>query len=338
MRKRSFSLIMLTVVVSTLMASIARADDKVLAAITGRYRAVQNVTVSYDSAVVHTPPPDAAAQVNVPLPKGVTRGPKIQGPETESATFSFNSGSLLLDRRISPETMQMHATGGRPTSRELLCISPERVELLSWWEGKTDPGGSIEPTRPIAGNPRLEFWTVDLALGLRMWHGDYLKEDDVSRMQVAQAGANAVTVTCVGTYNSQHQWTFDLANGHALRSYEVKRADGLLMVEVKCDDFRRFGDAMVPMKITRRDLSIPKDGAKEGSVLRRWEIQVTNYVVPDPANTPTHFLMVWPKGIKILDERHDLILPAKPSAQRWTDEAIMAEGKPRKRVRGGIQD
>ena len=149
-------------------------------------------------------------------------------------------------------------------------------------------------------------------------------------MQVAQAGANTVTVTCSGKGNSQHEWTYDPTNGYALRSYKVKSPDGQLMVDMNGDDFRRFGDVMLPMKITRRDLSVPKNGAKEGPLLRHWDIQVTDYVVPDPANTPNRFLMMWPKGVQVLDQRQDLILPAKHVEHQWTDDAIKLEGRPRK--------
>ena len=194
MRRLAFSLLMLAFTAT--MMSIARADDKALAAIVARHSAVQNLTVIFESTMLQTPPADAGnaqAHANLNLPPGVTVGPAIQGPESESDIFSFNSGSFLLDRRISPDTMKMQAQGGgRPLSRELLCVSPGRFEELNWCLGDGRPtSAGIAPPGDVT--VRYEHWTVNLA-----------RAADVAR-RLPSGGRHIPNAGCAGRREHSHR-------------------------------------------------------------------------------------------------------------------------------------
>lgn len=285
----------------------AAAADAELLTVAGRLESLQNLSVEFNADEFYDPPPD---DLNVKVPPEIRGHTRVRrGSEKHREIFNFLHGSVLRTSVTADETLdRLKAEGWPANKKEVWARSEGRAESYFWPAHKTSPIGLIDATQEIS-----ELCTIDLALGLRAFRADhYLDAADLQKTKLDRLNNGTVSLSWGDTRGNQHTCVFDKAFGFALRRYTLS-SNGQPIDTIECSDFKSINNVFLPMKIVR--------GRHPGSHLQI-TIQVQRYQVPDPANLPARFLIVWPKGSSVLDNRSKITLPPPERDRQYTDSDI----------------
>jgi len=297
--------------------SALRSDDSALAAIAARLDTLQNITAKYDAVMRFTPPQDLLDRMSPAMREHVPN--VLNHSETRTDTYHFMHGIVLLDSVPSRDTIkQLEAIDWPISKHDINSFSPGRAESLNWPSKGRGGAGLIDKSILIP-----DAWTLDLALGLRMYRNDYgLTPAEFLDARIVSSSPMAIRVRLDDSHRTQHFWTFDPTLGYALRMYEVAVPDGRVYDRTECSDFRQFGGLMLPMKIVRTGTYMEKGQTHTAKTIL---LTVASYVVPDTKNVAANFLIIWPKGSLILENRAKLQLSAVDKDRTFDDAAIAAE-------------
>jgi hypothetical protein len=143
---------------------------------------------------------------------------------------------------------------------------------------------------------------IDEALGLRE-QGDevWLGASPTDGAQEAARDGGQIILRSKDALGRVHSRVFDPKHHWAQTEYSVVEPSGFKSCEFISNSFAPVEEGLeLPSNITEKEFYV-----KNGKILVFKTLSMTNivYTVSDPLNVAARYLMVWPKGARVLDER-----------------------------------
>ncbi len=302
-------------------ASLADAVDR--AAIHARRDALQNFTATFRLET------DYDFDPNVPLPKEIIQNLPRKRREISEGAFSFLSESARSEIVMTPETQKKCMDLGIPANARLIEArsSTGRFEQLT-----EDLGVTGKITRVGGISETIDFpeeWTLDLALGLRLFREQaWLTKAAIGDAKEGPSpDRNLLILQVQGNNGLVHELHFDKRLLYALAYYRGTFADGTFE-EIINSDFQRQGETYLPQKIVRRSQYTDSSGKPRHPITRT--LTIAKYVLNDPQNVPSRFLIDWPGGLKLFDTRMNEIIEVGSTTRPLSDDVIRRQLQERK--------
>jgi hypothetical protein len=298
---------LLAVILAGVLPNPAVGSSADISAIEGRLFAMQDIEVTYRSTIKYNIDPelmkhDEGSQPNRFSPTRITSGRE---------RFTFAGGAGRLERWTSPETTTYWKNMRLPYfSHQIQVLGADgRLDELSnevRSDGKGTVFGGISQPKNYP-----EDWTVDIALGLRLYRGSsWLSADELQHAVSDTHSDGLVELTINTEAGVEHRFRFDANRQYALIYYRCTFS-GKSFEEFEASDFKQFGVLSLPQHILRRTEYPDSHG---------------NPRHPNGANKSASGIQIqWPAGLKIFDSRANAVVDVGPSTRQLSDDDIHAE-------------
>ncbi len=315
---------MLSVVALLLPAAIsAAAADKpptgpapLISTVAQRLRRLGNVSATYRDVI------DSRATINPRLWKllqekmrrkyGLLLGPESHGRYVSARRFSYLHGCALYQFRLLPQTIAKVPPLTIGDWKVIKTYTPERSESLRYaLHGKFPIGG-------IEARDSLPWSVMDVALGLRGAGSDHwLRPSDVKKMQLMRLAGGSFTLAQDNRGAYDYRWTFRQKPHLELVSVAASMK-GKQLIAIRCSNFRNVDGLWLPehIKETSRPLGYGRRISQTVSITH------VVYTVGSRWNTPNRYLILFPQGSAVLDERIGQSFRIESRPRRLTDKAI----------------
>ncbi|HUB27570.1 MAG TPA: hypothetical protein VL992_19245 [Tepidisphaeraceae bacterium] len=311
-------------------------DSLSRAAIEARLDALQNMQADYQYRIDHDEDPA------LPTPPSARRIDR-QRTELGRASFSFLSGLARMDTITDPATLAYYKDrfGMNVVARELLIVGRDgRVDSIN--QQATGPNGKLQSNGGISNFRRFrEEWTLDLALGLRLYRDSrWLTAHAIeSAREISSADPNivALRITNLGEPNTIHDLQFDKRLLDALVYYRCTFGPGTdSYEEITNSNFVRQGNVFLPMHIVRRGRYIDTSGNPRHPLT--YTLTIKSYHLGDASNNLAAYQMAWPANHKIYDSRVKQVIDVGPTTRPLTDDDIRAQLAQNEQTRQDLLD
>lgn len=296
--------------------TVAQQDESVLRdVLLGRFTKLQNLIVNYKVTTEFTP--------QITDEQAVTKlGEKIimvtkKGSLVATKEFSILEKRYLYDKHLEswdqkikhPDLPKVNLT-----KRQLDVFNPKRTEHLRCFE-KNKPRGEIRNQR------NLPEGDIDVALGLREFGQHELLTDVlINEMSISQPNSDQVILRDVDAKGVTHEWVFDLKLGYALTRYRrLVPPDKHVNIEYIMEDFKNIDGIFLPFKTRSRWKG------RDNKTLRTDTIEIIEYKLNDPNNTPERYRIKWPEGTRIFDKRSGIHFSTKDGRMTYTNDEDIFE-------------
>ena len=293
---------------------------------------LQNVVVTYDMDVDYTPSQQALEIVdkNLALFKkshpGANIGPTIRGHYRYACRFSFLHGLMRYDKTTLPATVaKLSLPPGVGIVKSILTITPERAESLQYQlHFRKTPIGTIASRAALRG-----FLPIVWALGL--WSPPFPPHDVVPhwlgnkalhKMKLVKTGPDTFSLIQRRPSGYRCRWFFKsrpaiklVGLNVSLRSHGIKRS---IIKKGQCSDFHKIGGLLLPGRIVETSL-FGKLGI--GSTVTLTKIK---YTIGAATNTPKSYLILWPTGSSVINERINHVFHIGVHRTYLTDKEIFS--------------
>ncbi len=306
-------------------------DVELLTTIADQQVQISNMEAIYTATVQLSPVENGAADRIVIRGQEVPLSPAPSGVTVSRCVFRRSAHRALYE--IDPQsTTNAEPDGAMVPS--ILAYSTNRVEQ------RNRNSGSIRndlrfPTHSV----------IDLALGFRERSAEgFLPADAWLGFRVAKQDDKFIVIedgpreSTPGRF-ALHRWTFDLALGFAMTEYERLWRKGVELewntdIHVVNSGFRSVEGWMLPYSI---DASLYHNPAVGSSVVtRRTTIDVDSYTLFAVEDSDEAFMVSWPQGATVHDQRngHSYLIPDDETV--LTDEYIARVFFPPPPAAGGL--
>ncbi len=295
--------------------TVAQQDESVLRdVLLGRFTKLQNLIVNYKVTIEFTP--------QIINEEAVTKlGEKImvtkKGSLVANKEFSILEKRYLYDKHLEswdqkikhPDLPKVNLT-----KRQLDVFNPDRSEHLRGFE-KGRPRGEIRNQR------NLPEGDIDVALGLREFGQHELLTDVlINEMSISQTNSDQLILRDVDAKGVTHEWVFDSKLGYALTRYRrIVPPNNHVNIEYVMEDFKNIDGIFMPFKAK----SVWK--GRDKKTTRTDTIEVMEYKLNDPNNTPERYRIKWPEGARIFDKRSGIHFSAKDGQMTYTNDEKIFE-------------
>jgi len=175
--------------------------------------------------------------------------------------------------------------------------------------------------------------TIDLALGFRAKGFDeWLTMVVLNEGTFHETDAGTVTLEWRPSDSKdknrrKDRWTFDPKRGYALIRYELQwkpegSDDFVTDTEIINGDFQTVSGVQVPFSVSAK--SYFNQAGAEPVLMHSVEIAVDSYRIGEIEESDEAFLIEWPDGAVVLDERNGQTYVVKDGPKQLTDEVIQA--------------
>jgi len=270
--------------------------DVIKTAVSDRLHALQDMIVAYDVNTTYTPLASEVQIVeNLNREKtGSSRKISIWvGSERGSKTVSFLGGKAKFGARFTERSFKENMRG-LPTS-EVQAFSGKTAEILYGFKDDSVFKGVIKDTKIRWPEPEVE-----IGLGLRGFgQGSWADSNTVKGMSVGTGDDGSAIVGYVDRKGVKHEWSCDPKLRYAPVSYRRWAREGQLNHEMRMEDFEEIDGVMLPNKMNLRTINWENDTKH---VVIEAKIEVIEYRLNDPENTPERYKIKWPLGTRIRDQ------------------------------------
>lgn len=295
-----FGAVILTLASGTFGAPVS-GRKRAIDAVESRLAKVQDIAASYEMDVNYFRPSAAVRallrKIDASLVKqhpGAVVGPPLQGEYKYHCRLSFLSGAS----RTEQLALSQKAVGGPLGVRRIIQTrAPERVEKfipprLGMIAGRARPLGSMPLTSALGLRPA----------SYRHWF--WIKRRQVAKMAYARITRNRFALTqktTAGGFTKYYRWVFRTKPALEIVGLEVYHQPGVrhLYMRGKFSNFRVVRGVSLPGRIEDRFFG----GSRFPGPTREELLKHIRYTLNSPSNTPSHYLIVWPKGCTVVDER-----------------------------------
>lgn len=223
-----------------------------------------------------------------------TQGLVLHGPRSIQCDWRYRDGNMLYTRTMSKDWLAKQPKG--EVSQETITIAGGRSEHLYYTGESAEAQGII--SAPI---DLLNEIVVDIGLGFR---GDedkeFIQPQQFKAFDCRITKSGQVEFSRSGTGSYVHTWTFQPANGWALISYR-KTQGGFRRFELINSQFQEASGLILPRKMEAKRFALV-DGIHE-RLTEETSVTIESVEVNHPENTVQSFVLTWPKGSRILDNR-----------------------------------
>ncbi len=293
----------------------AQQDETVLRnVLLGRFAKVHNLIVNYKVTKELTP--DLTDEQVV-----TERGDRIAVIDTGTIVaineFSILENRYLYDQHIeSWDRKRRHIdfSNINLVRRRLNVFTPDRSEHLRVFE-------SGRPRGEIRNQRNLPEGDIDIALGLRKrGQHELLTVLNINDMSIIQSNSDQVILSNVDAKGITHEWIYDLNLGYALTHYrKLVPPDNHVNIEYIMEDFKNVDGIFLPFKARS------KWKGRDNKTLRTDTIEIIEYKLNDPNNTPERYRIKWPEGTRIVDTRSGFSFSAKDGQMTYTNNEKIYE-------------
>jgi hypothetical protein len=283
-------------------------------AITARMEALHNVKASFDLVTQYDVDP------KLPTPPQVVQVDAVR-TESGSGTWSFLNGSARLSFAPDDRTIKYYAKRGLDYDKQETTIMSGGVKSESLYGASNGHGGE-RFSGGIENIDRFpEEWTLDLALGLRLYRSkSWLVTDDiVGANELPSSDPNALVLQIQGDGGVIHELHFDRRFFYALVYYKCLFPEGSYE-DVVNSNFHRFGNVFVPLNIVRSGHYVDTSGKWRSPIVRT--LRVTKFLINDPSNVESEYEMIWPANLRIYDARIRQPLSVGPTSRSLSEDDI----------------
>ncbi len=281
--------------VAGLAGAMAPDESAARAAILARFAKLHNIIVRYTTTShLKLPPGMRLEDAFVKSGRGGYTVLDV-GTRVEREEFSLLGNAIFYTRRemsFESPIKDPAYPKAQPNNYEMEVITPERDELLMALtrDGKREYQGQIR----AKGEIPLSYVLVALGLGVDR-SALLFTEEDIGKMKINRSRDGKILLQQLhSTAEITNEWTFDPNRGYAItayrRGYKGKFADTWTM-----EDFRETSGLLLPHRVHR--IHTWEDGTKGPE----WIVDVNEYRVADPTNTPQRYRMKWPEGTRVTD-------------------------------------
>ncbi len=288
-------------------------------AVAERLRRLDNVSVTYREVVDYTP------TINLRLHKllmeklrkkyGIRAGPIRHGHYASVRRLSYLHGRVLYEFRVASKTMAKLAPprgSGVGEVKVIKTFTPERSECLRYALHGKFPIGTIKTESP------LPWSRLDVALGLRGAGSEHwLRPSDVRKMRLNRPGGGRFNLVQKNPGAYDYRWTFREKPHLELVGFMASNG-GAAFIGIKCGSFRNVHGLWLPERIKETVWPLGGGGRSSENVL----ITHIAYTVGSQWNTPNRYLILFPQGSAVLDERIGQSFRIESRSRRLTDKAI----------------
>lgn len=275
-----------------------RARD--IAAVEARLAKLQNFAMAFhmDVDFVSTPAVLAAMRKMAKLaeknyPGGVP-GPPLMGHYQYRCRFSFLAGRSWYQQAALTRKAVTWLGAPEVTQSRM----PGRVETLS----DSRLGEIYVRTGPV-----IDFMSSTSALGLRpasLRHWLWIKHRQLTKMTYARISEDRFSLTqktTFGGFTKYYRWVFRTRPALEIVGLDVYHQPGVrhLYMRGRFGKFRTVGGVALPAKIEDTFFG----GSRLPVPTRTVLLTRIRYTVGSPSNVPKDYLIVWPKGCTVIDER-----------------------------------
>ena len=300
---------------------MAQEDEKIVREIVlARFKRLHNLILNYKVTTEFHLPPGFDPQ------NAIKRlGSQVMiidtGNRVETKEFSVLENRTLYDqhldswnRKIEHPDLDIVAF----TERKVDAYNPDRTEHLHVTKGVRTPRGEIRNDRTL---PRGD---IDIALGLRRNHSPVLlTEELIKEMAIDQPNSDQVILRDVDAKGITHEWIFDRKLGYALTSYRTRiPPDNWIDVEFVMEEFKNVDGIFLPFRISGMDRT-SSNGRKR--LVQEYDIQVAEYRLNDPTNTPERYRIKWPEGTRVYDMRSGFYFFVKGGQMTYVNDEDIFE-------------
>ena len=270
---------------------------------------LQNVEARYDLETDYTP--DAAVmaiwrRVEKRVMKqypAVRAGPPFLGNFTYRCNFMFLAGRMRYGKQPTGHLR----SGGL---KEVQALTLGRTETLVCTRGGAPTDGEIS-----AHAPPLDSLAISSVLGLRQpsrrsWL--WIRPSLVAKMAYAKLSSRRFSLTQNGASGDEYCWIFRrTAQGLELTSLAASNRNQpggrYVYLRGKFSNFRKVGGLLLPGRAEETFFG----GPNIPDPVRSDILTHIKYTIGSPSNIPKNYLIVWPKGATVIDERIDHVFHIK---------------------------
>jgi hypothetical protein len=283
-------------------------------AVEDRLARLQNVETRYSLREDYTPDGAALALSQRLLAQMRKAHPGMLFSHAIHGNFLYRCGMSFLSRRVRYERIASRSTAvrvGAGAPRLIESKMPGRVEVLEYPPlPQTSPGGELSADAPPPDS--LAICTV---LGLRdpsRRHWAWIRPGSVKKMAYARLSRRRFSLTQTTAGGNEYRWVFrQTTQGLALISLAAssasKSGSRYVYLRGEFSNFRSVKGLLLPRRATETFFGGP--GIPDP--VRCDALTNVRYKVGSPSNVPKNYLILWPKGATVIDERIDRVFHIK---------------------------
>ncbi|HEX2974135.1 MAG TPA: hypothetical protein VHP11_17510 [Tepidisphaeraceae bacterium] len=284
------------------------------------------MVVTFRQETVWNPPKELIRELEAgAAARGESMGYIFQGLYVEEGQFSLLEGRALYDVAYAPETVKRFESEKAVfVRRTVKAYAYDRAESLVVHSQTKHAAGRISNTERLPSD-----YPIDIALGLRCF-GEQAWFDP-SRLTAAECtitdgGRVLMRISDGFRPGVSHQWEVDPKAQDAIVGYQRIEANGSVLFDMKCSEFRSYGDRALPQVIEARFMA---PAGKDATVVRRTaKVTVTEYSLESADNTPERYHISYPSGSRIEESRLNVPLQAA-TTRSFSDKEIFGLAKAR---------
>lgn len=197
--------------------------------------------------------------------------------------------------------------------RKVSVFNPDKTETLFVYKDGNHPQGEISDRKTLPEGD------IDIALGLRIFRQhDLLMDKLIKEMTIRQPSVDQVILIDVDAKGITNELIFDRKLGYSLICFRRRvPPENKVNVEFVMKEFKNIDGIMLPFKI-RSSWRTWKNGQEK--TVRIDTIEVSEYRLNDPTNTPDRYHIKWPEATRIIDARSGISLITKEGSIASIDD------------------
>jgi hypothetical protein len=285
--------------------------------ILARFAKVHNLIVHYTLTSHPTLPPGMRIEDAFVKTESGHRFIEV-GIKVEKGEFSILGGSVFCsqtEQSFDSDIKDPAFYRIRRLDRKTEILTPGKGETLLGLtlDGQTDFQGQIREGEEVPSS------CIPTVLGLGIRELPHLfTADDIKKMKIDRSTNGKIVLQRQEDTNID-EWTVDPNRGYAITHYHRRSSSGQGYVDWAMEDFRDVGGIVLPHKV--RATLWWDDGSKGPD----WIVDVSEYRLNDPANTPERYRMKWPEGTQVTDFRSGVTFVAHGENLVYDDDRIAKE-------------
>jgi hypothetical protein len=263
---------------------------------------LQNVDVEYDRVDDYTPSEKSVAQLKAWQPQKTP----YMGKFPSRHRFSFLDGSCRYDEETSDEELARHKKmfGAETAASNTLILSQDRFEILTKFQSSRPTGLIGKPT-----DHELPWEAViDAGLGLRggspnaPWLNAKALEKATFEDDPDAVGGVILTIPVGGKSKLLNRWWMMVeGDGTRVLDYAYASPEGTIYNQIECSGFQKNAAGVsLPSRMVSKTFY---QGNREPAYCSKTITLTVSKYHDEKENAPSRYLMVWPVGSDVSDER-----------------------------------
>ena len=296
----------------------ARGASDILPEVASRLSRLDGLHIVYRKVVEYTPFDRAKIAATIRMIErktGGKAGPVRNSRVRYACTFICSYDCVWYDYLMRPGSVAALASpkgSGYGIIHGIRSYMPDRCELLNYEFRQSSPLGIISASEPIPNS------TLAMAIGLKGWGSERLIElSKVKKMHLISLAGGAFTLSSTSGGGYDSRWTFHSVPRLEITEFTALKG-GVAFVRIHCGHFRKVNGIWLPGRIVETDLPLGGGGRSSRNV----RLSHIKYAVIKHPMVEKDFMIVWPKGAVVLDQRtgHTFRIVSRP--MRLTDKEI----------------